>query len=436
MTLEEYEVSFNHIVLDDAMDEYGLIRHQLTSPDRKPLTDDLQQHERDERDRRIVAGQKWHPLLGTAAYGMYEDANYVGNRYLISQVWRSRATENTISRDDARRAYEASLYPYREGIKIEKGYWPKPYGALKGEYAIDKIYTETSLDQAYSPVIALWRYYQYLADDAEKKEIGEALQAHAHWWIRHDYNYDYLGEKWNVFDSNMPPFTANKISSPSEGLKIPIGMHIAYQVTGDKQLLDECVRIMRKGIADGGVKMHRGPRGEIKELYHWAEIYDYFMRDTALCDEADWPRLIKECWRAAKSTVQEDGLCIGMGNFMDDGRIEKYEPGPAENVDHCNYWKTDAPHPASTTQMACLAMLIQELGYDADAGSVGKKLLSAVAATYADGYKPLTIDGYLYSSREQMPPSHREKPPIPIFDTRTAVFWLDAYWRGKLQGIL
>ncbi len=392
MTLEEYERAFNHMVLDDAMDEYGLIRHQLTYPVRKPLSNDLLKHERDERDRRKAAGQKWHPLDGTPAYVMYEDANYVGNRYLISQVWRSRVTGEAGSKDDARRAYEASLYPYREGTRKEKGYWPKPYGALKGNYAVDKNYTETSLDQAYSPVIALWRYYQYLADDTEKQEIGEALQAHGHWWINHEYNYDYLGEVWNVFDNNMPPFKAGKISSPSEALKIPIGMHIAYQITGDKTLLDECVRILRKGIADGGVQMHRGPRGEIKELYHWAEIYDYFMRETELCDETDWPRLIKACWRAAKSTVQEDGLCIGMGNFMDDGLIEKYEPGPADHVDHCNYWKTDARHTASTTQMACLAMLIQELDYDSEAGSVGKTLLSNVAKTFEDDYRPYPVD--------------------------------------------
>ena len=436
MTLEEYARKFNHMVLDDAMDEYGIIRHQLTSPDRKPLSEELLQHDRDERDRRKAAGQKWHPLDGTSAYAMYEDANYVGNRYLISQVWRSRATGNSGAKDDAHKAYEATLYPYREGAKKEKGYWPKPYGALKGDYAVDRNYTETSLDQAYSPVIALWRYYQNLASDSEKEEMGEALQAHGHWWIRHDYNYDYLGEVWNVFDNHMPPFKANSISSPSEALKIPIGMHIAYQITGDKQLRDECVRIMRKGIADGGVQMHRGPRGETKELYHWAEIYDYFMRETELCDEADWPRLIQECWRAAKSTVQEDGLCIGMGNFMDDGSIEKYEPGPADHVDHCNYWKTDARHPASTAQMACLAMLIQELGYDAEAGNVGKKLLSNVAETLEDDYRPLPIDAYLYTHPEQMPPSQRDNPPPPIFGTRTVVFWLDAYWRGKLHGLL
>ena len=436
MTLEEYENAFNHMILDDAMDEYGIIRHQLTCPDRKPISEELLQQERDEKDRRKAAGLKWHPLDGTPAYAMYEDANYVGNRYLIAQVWRSRVTEDSGSKVDAKRAFEATLYPYREGIKKEKGYWPKPYGALKGDYAVDRNYTETSLDQAYSPVIALWRYYQYLADPSEKEEIGEALQAHGHWWIRHDYNYDYLGEVWNVFDNHMPPFKANSISSPSEALKIPIGMHIAYQVTGDTRLRDECVRIMRKGIADGGVQMHRGPRGEIKELYHWAEIYDYFLRETELCDEADWVRLIQECWRAAKSTVQEDGLCIGMGNFMDDGRIEKYEPGPAEHVDHSNYWKTDAGHPASTAQMACLAMLIQELGYDADAGSVGKTLLTKVAETLEDNYRRLPVNGYLYTHLEQMPPSQRDDPPPPLFQTRTVVFWLDAYWRGKLHGIL
>jgi len=105
-------------------------------------------------------------------------------------------------------------------------------------------------------------------------------------------------------------------------------------------------------------------------------------------------------------------------------------------VDHYNYWKTDARHPASTVQMACLAMLIQELGYDDEAGSMGKELLSNVAETLADDYKALHVDEYIYTNREQMPPSHRDNPPTPIFATRTVVFWLDAYWRGKLHGVL
>jgi hypothetical protein len=86
--------------------------------------------------------------------------------------------------------------------------------------------------------------------------------------------------------------------------------------------------------------------------------------------------------------------------------------------------------------MACLAMLIQELGYDDEAGSVGKELLSKVAETQTDDYKTSLIDEYIFTYREQMSPSRRDKTPMPIFATRTIVFWLDAYWRGKLHGVL
>ena len=37
MSLDERANLFNRMVLDDAMDEYGLIRHSLTTPDRKPI---------------------------------------------------------------------------------------------------------------------------------------------------------------------------------------------------------------------------------------------------------------------------------------------------------------------------------------------------------------------------------------------------------------
>ncbi|MBM3240579.1 hypothetical protein FJZ31_30210 [Candidatus Poribacteria bacterium] len=421
MNIEQRAVFFNHIILDDAMDEYGIVRHQLTYPDRRSITDKMLEYVREEKERRKVSGKKWHPLAGTPGYAMYEDANYVGNRYLVSQVWRWLATKQPQVREDAEQAYQATMYPYREGAKLERGYWPKPYGALRGEYAIDKNYTETSVDQAYSPVIALWRYYQHLADESEKKEIGEALQAHGHWWINHDYKYDYLGEVWAVF--------GERIGSPSSALKIPIGMHLAYQITGDIKLRDECVRIIRKAVNDGALKMPRGPRGEIKELYHWAEMYDYFMRETELSNEADWPRLIKECWQAAKSTIQEDGLCIGMGHFTNDGLIEKYEPGPINDVHH-GYWKTGARHPASTAQMACLAMLIHELGYDSEAGIVGKMLLENITEAHTG-----VISGYIFTSPEQMPPAYRDNPPPKFFSTRVVVFWLDAYWRGKLHDV-
>jgi hypothetical protein len=421
MDLAQRAEAFNRMVLEDALDEYGLIRHKLTYPDRGPITDDMVGYVGREAARRRAAGLKRHPLAGTAAYAMCEDANYVGNRYLIAEVWRWLATGDLAARDDARTAYRATLYPYQEGAKKERGYWPKPYGALRGAYAVDRNYTETSVDQAYSPVIALWRYYQHLADETEKAEIGEALEAHARWWINHDYRYDYLGEIWTAL--------GERLTSPST-LKIPIGMHIAYQITGDTTLRDECHRIVRQASADGALRMHRGPRGEIKELYHWAEIYDYFLRESELRDEADWSRLIQECWRTAKSTIQDDGLCIGMGTFTDDGLLEPYTPGPIDDVHH-GYWKTDARHPGSTAQMACLAMLIHELGYDPEAGATGRKLLERIGEEQTG-----VVDGYSSPRPEQMPPWSRDTPPPQLFNTRIVVFWLDAYWRGRLWGVI
>lgn len=417
MSLAERAERFNQMVIEDAMDEYGIIRHKLTYPERGPITEAMLEQVRRDTEERKSSGKKWHPLAGTPAYAMYEDANYVGNRYLIAQVWRFLATRTDEARQDARKGYLATIYPYRKAAIHDPGYWPKPYGALVGDYAVDKNYTETSLDQAYTPTIALWRYYQYMADEEERQEIGEALQAHGHWWIRRDYKYDYLGEVWSVF--------GDRIGSPSSALKIPIGMHIAYQVTGDSKLRDECVRILRKGIADGAFVMHKGPRGEIKELYHWPEMYDYFLRETELADEADWKGLIRQCWTAARSTIQPDGLCIGQGNFTADGRVETYAPGPIDDVHH-GYWKTNARHPASTAQMAGLAMLIHELGYDPKAAEIGRGLLGLI-----DDSRLGDVKGYLFTNPEQMAPAWRKDPPPPLFNVRTATFWLEAYWRVR-----
>ena len=106
------------------------------------------------------------------------------------------------------------------------------------------------------------------------------------------------------------------------------------------------------------------------------------------------------------------------------------KPSPADDVHH-GYWKTDASHPASTAQMAGLAMLAYELGYDPEAGRVGKRLLEAVTAEHTGD-----IRGYFSANPRQMPPAYRDNPPPKLFNTRTVVFWLDAYWRGKLHGVL
>ena len=35
-----------------------------------------------------------------------------------------------------------------------------------------------------------------------------------------------------------------------------------------------------------------------------------------------------------------------------------------------------------------------------------------------------------------LPPEYRENPPPRFFETRVVVFWLDAYWRGRLHGVI
>ena len=41
----------------------------------------------------------------------------------------------------------------------------------------------------------------------------------------------------------------------------------------DQRLLDEALAIVRQAGEDGAFAMHRGPRGETKDLYHWARMY-------------------------------------------------------------------------------------------------------------------------------------------------------------------
>ena len=176
-----------------------------------------------------------------------------------------------------------------------------------------------------------------------------------------------------------------KISSPSSALKIPVGMHIAHSLApgGDAVLLREVLDIIRQAGKDGAFAMHRGPRGEVKDLYHWARMYSYCQDHPELSSLQDWPTLIAECWRAGKSTVlDERGLCIGQGDFLADGTIAKYSPGPIDDVHH-GYWMTDAPNPPSSAQMACLAMLMFSRDGGREAAEIGRRLLSALTTEMA-----------------------------------------------------
>ncbi len=80
--------------------------------------------------------------------------------------------------------------------------------------------------------------------------------------------------------------------------------------------------------------------------------------------------------------------------------------------------------------MAALAMLACELGYDAEAGAIGKQLLERITPAETGDRR-----GYLATDPLQMPPAYRDNPPPLLFNTRTVVFWLDAYWRGQLLGL-
>jgi hypothetical protein len=88
MTLNERAETFNCMVIEDARDEYGLIRHKLTYPECKPIPAEMLEHIRQEKAEQQASGKRWHPLAGTPAYAMYEDASYVGNPSLVAQVWR------------------------------------------------------------------------------------------------------------------------------------------------------------------------------------------------------------------------------------------------------------------------------------------------------------------------------------------------------------
>jgi hypothetical protein len=118
---------FQRMVLEDAMDDQGFVRHHLRA-DRRPLADSDLLKERTDREERIATGKECHPLLGSPAYAMYEDANYCGNRFLMAMIWRQLAlgSVDRAGKVATDRAYQASILPAQLGAGLEPGYWPKP----------------------------------------------------------------------------------------------------------------------------------------------------------------------------------------------------------------------------------------------------------------------------------------------------------------------
>ena len=412
---------FLDIVMTKARDEHGLVRALLTYPDRRPLTPEWVE----EMELDAVSDRTGLPYAETATY---EDANWCAGRLIVSQAHRYLATRSPEAATAARAGFDHLAFVWDEGLRYDPGFVAKPYGGMRGEYAIDRSYHETSVDQAYMPAMGLWRYHQTFADAEARARIATYLVAQADWFLRNDYTFEY-GRKRQSFigaaGHGQDPLNEG-LPYPSD-LKIMMPMHVAYRLTGERRFRDEVRRRVGDCIREGVLPLRSRHHGEVKEWFLWAEIAEYFLLVSDLAGDTDWLGLINGYWRAAKTALQPDYAAIEMGYFnADTWRLEPYSVGASDNIHAMGGWHSDVKSCWFTAMFASLAAMAHKYSLDEEAGDLCRRILGNMD----DAHTVRNID----ETGEKLPREQRYRCHVTCIETVTS--WIDAYWRARLLGLV
>ncbi len=421
MNLAQQAEHLLDIVLTKARDRHGLVRSALTYPDCRPITPEW------------VEKMGLDPIsdwtgMPFADWLMYEDANWCAGRLVISQAHRYSATRSLGAAAAARAGFDHLSFVWDEGLRYDPGFVAKPYGGMRGDYAIDKSYHETSVDQTCLPALGLWRYRQTFADAQASEKIALYLAAQADWWLRNDYNFVY-GRKCQpgigAIAHGQDPLNEG-LPYPSD-LKIMMPMHAAYRLTGERRFLDEVRRRVGDCIRAGVLPLRSRHHGEVKEWFLWAEIAEYFLLESELAGDTDWLALIDGYWRAAKTALDPDYIATEMGYFnADTWRLERYPVGPSDNIHAMGGWHSDVRSSWFTALFASLATLAYKYSLDEEAGEVCRRIL----ANMDEAHIVRNID----ETGKKLPQQLRYRCHITCIETVTS--WLDAYWRARRVGLV
>ena len=430
MSLFLQSQKFLDLVLNKARDRHGLIRSYLTYPEGDPLTPEwcakyVLGNEYEAFDDTILGdhfGLPWHQ------YYMYEDANWCAGRLIVSQANRYRATNDISAKVGADAGFEHLSWVWERGLEYEPGWVAKPYGGMRNEYAIDKCYHETSVDQTIMPGLGVWRYAVDFGDKDAVEKAGRYLAAQADWWIRNDYKYVYAGVSSSGIGAAAHGQDPENTGAPyASDMKVMVPMHAAYKLTGEKRFLKEVKKRIGHCIDADVLKLKNRHHGEIKEWFLWAETAEYFLLESELAGDADWLGLIDGYWRAAKTAINPDYTFTEMGYFnADTWSLERYKTGASNNMHALGGWQTDVKNNWITALFASLATLAYKYRLDEEAGELCLKILGNMDEDHI--VRNIDEDG------DKLRESVQYRTHITCIETVTS--WMDAYWRARLVGIL
>jgi hypothetical protein len=378
-----------------------------------------------------------HPEFGPEVYHLYEDSNYAAGKFITAMAYRYAATEKSTEKkqaaQSARVAYRALCQPLDWAISVgEEGFFPKPYGGLRGWFSKPEGYHETSLDQTIAPCYGLWEFSRKVATPEERNRILRYLQLQGHWWIQNRYTYLYGGVPRLAWPAPSPVPQGKKAESwvdpakpyRSQVFKILMPMHVAAKGMNDEALMLEVKTKMSQAIAAGTLPLQDQYMPETKDYNQWAHAAAYFMNESDIAERDYWLKLIHGYWRAAKSTLMPAvGLSLAMGRFnATTWRLEPYEPGKSSDPQ----WGFQGaiPSPTSSCENAWLGLLAYELGLDDQAPTFAQGILEKLDETN------LTE---IWDLDHNLPADIRWR--TEIIPTEGLGIWLAAYWKGRLLGV-
>ena len=391
-------------VLTKCVDPDGFLIWFTRSPDMAPADYVIQQIE-------------WIPHvpdLERDAFFGYENANQAAGKFVAAMAYRYAATKDSGAAESARLSFYHLCKAFDWAISVgDPGFLPKPYGGLRGKYALRETYHETSLDQTGIPCYGLWQFWQKVATEEEVSRIANYFRLQGHWWINNGYEYIYGGKMRPAFDLEKP--------YRSGIYKLFMPTHAGAKATGDSVLLAEVEHHVGRAVEMGILALYDQYMPETKDYNNWAQLAYYFMEESDIADRDYWLGLIDGYWRAAKTTLLPDiGLSMAMGQFdAQTWQIRPYQPG--DSLDPQWGYQGPIPSPVMSCDNAWLGILAYELGLDDDAPAWSRAILERLDETNLTEVLDLNDD---------LPAVIRWRSQIIL--TEAIAQWLGCYWHGRL----
>lgn len=346
-------------------------------------------------------------------HAAYENCGMCTGAYLQSLCFQYRVEPAPHVRGKMARGYQALRHIYEMGRGLEEGFFPKIYNRSS---------RETSSDQVIYAVLALDHFYEFAARE-QKNEIDAMIPQMAHFWLKRNYIYPYLGEPekhWPL--TRFPPLLCQ-----------------AYKHSGDALFKKEYERLLGLGIsAEPEFAQLKRKKNGLTPLSKYetrqrallvAAMADGITMDVMnfdcliRCDPGNplrgkWEQGIATMWEEAKITLAPNGKYYA--HLLVD-------PATGETRRPAGYGQDDGPSGCESGWSTMVArgavMAAQHIPARAD-----------IPPAVVNVLEKIDVDGMTYyDNPERFAPHQRFLTRFLSGDS--IANWLWAYWQGRYQHI-